>query len=105
MYRDEYVRGGFVMWSNDDETGKRTATLAILFSICLTAVMAIPVVSGNTGAVFGAGAAVLSVAMIYLAVKFYRERTRAAARRLFFYTLIYLPLLLGVALITWKNPN
>ncbi|MDG2122775.1 MAG: heme o synthase [Verrucomicrobiales bacterium] len=105
MYRDEYLRGGFVMWSNADETGKRTATLATIFSLCLASVMLIPIVYGNAGLWFGIGAGLLSVVMVLLALKFYRDRTRATARRLFLYTLIYLPLLLGVALVTWKNPN
>ena len=38
MYREEYCKGGFVMWSNHDESGRKTARLALLFSICLLGV-------------------------------------------------------------------
>ncbi len=31
MYRDEYRKGGFVMWANEDHEGALTARLAVLF--------------------------------------------------------------------------
>ena len=34
MYRDDYRRAGFVMWSNDDESGALTSLLALIFSLC-----------------------------------------------------------------------
>ena len=33
MYREEYTNGGFKMWSNNDETGRKTARIAIFFSV------------------------------------------------------------------------
>ncbi len=32
MYRDEYRKGGFVMWANDDDSGRKTSFLCVLFS-------------------------------------------------------------------------
>jgi len=102
MYREQYIQGGFQMWSNDDETGEKTARLAIVFTICLLATIFIPPLSGDTGWVFAIIAGVLSLVMVWYSVRFQGARTRATARSLFFYTLIYLPLLLGIAILTWK---
>lgn len=103
MYREQYVQGGFRMWSNDDASGARTGGLAVLFSVCLLAVMAIPAAAGDAGRWFLPLAGILSAAMILLSIRFVRQRTRPAARTLFLYTLVYLPALLGVALATWKT--
>src|SRR6056297_1256851 len=35
MYREEYAKGGFKMWSNDDDSGAKTARIAIIFSILI----------------------------------------------------------------------
>jgi protoheme IX farnesyltransferase len=102
MYREEYIRGGFVMWSNDDESGRKTSTLAILFSVLLTALMAIPLMFGFATWLSLVGGGVLSLVMVGMSVEFGRKRDRKAARRLFLYTLIYLPLVLGVLVVSWK---
>jgi protoheme IX farnesyltransferase len=102
MYREEYIRGGFVMWSNDDESGRKTSALAVLFSALLTALMTVPYAVGFGGLISLVGGLLLSLIMLLMSLKFARQRDRGAARRLFFYTLIYLPLVLGVLVISWK---
>jgi protoheme IX farnesyltransferase len=102
MYREEYIRGGFVMWSNDDESGRKTSTLATLFSVMLAALMVVPYVMGFGGWVSLLGGMLLSLGMVWLSLKFFRQRDRGAARRLFFYTLVYLPLVFVVLVVSWK---
>ena len=46
MYRDEYRRGGFIMWSNDDDSGSKTSALALAFAVLLLPVGALPVATG-----------------------------------------------------------
>jgi len=46
-----------------------------------------------SGVVYGAVAAVLGCALLWLAVAFARTRTDESARRLFFGSIVYLPLL------------
>jgi heme O synthase-like polyprenyltransferase len=44
----------------------------------------------------------LALVMMALAVKFARDGERSSARRLFFFTLIYLPVALLVLAIAWQ---
>jgi len=103
MYRDQYRDAGFVMWSNDDESGKKTANLAILFSAMTLALMVVPTIFKFANIGFLIGGVLLSGVMLALAVKFRQTCTRQAARKLFFYTLIYLPLVLVLLVATWKT--
>jgi heme o synthase len=100
MYREEYERGGFVMWSNHDESGKKSSRLALLYALPLLAVWLMPWWCGFAHWAASLGGVILSGVMIWYAWQFCRVCERTAARRLFFYTLLYLPvsLILLVAL-------
>lgn len=102
MYREEYLRGGFKMWSNDDAGGRRTARIALVNALCLTALaVAFPFVSPRM-AWWGAPAGgILGVCMVLLAVRFARSGERSDARRLFLYTLLYLPLMMFASYLAW----
>lgn len=103
MYRDQYRDAGFVMWSNDDESGVKTANLAVLFSAMTLALMAVPSFYGFANLGFLIGGGLLSAIMLGLALRFRQSCTRQAARKLFFYTLIYLPLVLLLLVLTWRG--
>lgn len=103
MYREEYERGGFVMWSNGDESGGRTARLALAFSIAVAALPLLPVVTKVVAVWFLAPGILLGALMVWLALRFYRSRERSDARTLFFFTLLYLPLILTAALLAWRS--
>ncbi|MBP7949626.1 MAG: heme o synthase [Verrucomicrobiales bacterium] len=94
MYREEYIRGGFVMWSNDDVSGAKTSRLALLFSV-LTAVLSLhPWLAGFASPVFAVVGLLLGGWLVWLSLVFCKTRERSAARRLFFATLLHLPLIL-----------
>ncbi len=101
MYREEYERGGFVMWSNDDEDGARTSKLAVLFSVCLLILQVGLVFSGIMHWWAAIAGGLLAGAMLWLAVKFRKTRDRKDARSLFFFTLLYLPLAMAVSYFAW----
>ncbi len=101
MYRDQYRNAGFVMWANRDDRGTLTAVLSLVFSICTTVWMALPCLFGFGNLVSLVGGTILGGVMIALAVRYGKTRSRIDARRLFFYTLIYLPLVLGLLAFTW----
>lgn len=103
MYRDEYLKGGFVMWANDDASGGKTSRLALLFSFCTMSLALIPPLSGHTSIWFLPLALLVNSALILFAWKFYKTRDHASARKLFFYTLLYLPLMLGLSMIFWRQ--
>jgi heme o synthase len=96
MYREEYERGGFVMWSNGDLTGDLTSKLALLFSGLLTALMLQPQLAGFAGVGHSLGGVALGLWLVGLAWRFRKSRQRPDARRLFLATLLHLPLALGL---------
>ncbi|MGI9241997.1 MAG: heme o synthase [Verrucomicrobiales bacterium] len=103
MYRDQYRDAGFVMWSNNDESGVKTGNLAILFSAMTLALMVVPSIYGFANLGFLIGGGLLSGTMLFLALRFRQSCTRQAARKLFFFTLIYLPLVLLLLVLTWRG--
>lgn len=104
MYRDEYRRGGFVMLANEDEQGRTTSTHALGYAAAMLLLMFYPVAKGLVHAVwFLPGALALSGWLCWLAWGFFRVPERATARRLFFCTLAYLPLVLLLTALTWAK--
>lgn len=103
MYRDEYRKGGFVMWANDDDTGNRTARLALIFSILAAALMLLPVMSGRTNGFFLIPSLLINAVLIVLSLRFQKARDRVSARKLFLFTLIYLPALLVCTAMFWRR--
>jgi heme o synthase len=96
LYREEYARAGFIMLPVLDATGRRTSRLAAGFAFALLLVSFGPFVLGLAGPVYLTGALVLGLVFAGCAVRFWRGRTEACARRLFYASLLYLPVLLGV---------
>jgi protoheme IX farnesyltransferase len=100
MYRDEYAAAGFIFLTGRDTNGSATSRQAVLYSLCLVPVSLVPAFIGlNTPAYF-IGALVLGAAFCGLALRFAWQRTRDAARVLFFASIIYLPLLLALLVAT-----
>lgn len=103
MYREEYESAGFVMWSNNDVTGKLSAWLCVIFSLGLLAVSVWPSFVGLAHWGHGVASLLAGGWLIGLSLRFTRELDRAAARRVFLFTLLYLPLVLGSLLVFWTR--
>lgn len=99
MYREEYLRGGFVMWSNDDPTGKKTARLALQWTLPMLGLCLWPPLAGFASAWFALPALAATLYLLKLVFVFRRTGERSDARRLFLATLLYLPVML-IALLT-----
>ena len=93
IYRDDYARAGFPMLPVIEPDGRSTARQVVIYSLALLPVSLAPAAIGMTGALYFAGALVLTLAFIGLAVRFALTRSIPDARRLFFGSIIYLPLL------------
>jgi protoheme IX farnesyltransferase len=96
IYRDDYARAGMKMLSVDDADGGSTFRQATLNAAALLPVGLVPFVLGMAGAVYFAGALVLSAGLFLLAVMAARAPSPVTARRLFLATLIYLPAILAL---------
>lgn len=93
MYREEYARAGFPFLPIIEPEGHRTARYVVGFTLALIAASLAPLAIGLAGWGYGATAIGLGAIFMVEAVRFSRQRTLAAARRLFHWSLIYLPLI------------
>ena len=101
MYREDYARGGFVMLTHQDEHGAATGRQAVNYSFALLLVSLLPSLLGIAGREYFVGAFLLGAGMVYCAARMQLAPGRLHARQLFFASIIYLPLLLG--LLAWDK--
>ncbi len=99
MYRDDYRRGGFAMLPLSDPTGRLTAQTMVLTSLILVPLGLAGVIYGVAGWWFGGAAVLLGLWMTTASVRFLLNSTDQNARRAFFVSIAYLPLLLLVMVI------
>jgi protoheme IX farnesyltransferase len=93
MYRDDYRLAGFPMLPVIDSDGRRTGREAVVYAAALLPASLVPTLAGVSGNAYAVIAAALGVALLATAVSFAVTRSDIAARRLFFGSLIYLPLI------------
>jgi len=93
MYRDEYARAGIPLLPVIEPDGRSTGRQAVLYAAALLPVSLLPTVVGLATAWYLAGAFALGVVLLVLSIKFASTRSTADARRLFFGSILYLPLL------------
>lgn len=100
MYREDYTNAGCIMITGSDPHGRITSRQALLYSLCLTVITLLPALIGFNSPLYFCAALALGTAFCGFAMNFALRRDRAAARRLFFYSVVYLPLLLGALVAT-----
>jgi protoheme IX farnesyltransferase len=96
IYRDQYARAGFVMLPVVDPDGTRTGRQAVSHTLGLLPVSLGPFLLHLAGPVYLFGALILGLVFLWFAVQFSRHLTIPRARQLFFVSIMYLPLLLGL---------
>jgi heme o synthase len=93
MYRDDYARAGFPMLPVIEPDGRSTARQAVGYAAALLPVSLAPTLVGMAGTLYFAGALVLTLLFLGLAIRFGLTRSIPDARRLFLGSITYLPLL------------
>ena len=96
MYRDDYAKAGFAMLPVFDSNGRRTAVQTVSHTLGLLPISLCPFLFKLAGVVYLVGALVLGLAFLWQAVQFSRELSTQRARQLFYASILYLPLLLGL---------
>jgi protoheme IX farnesyltransferase len=96
LYRDDYRRGGFKMLPVDDPELRRTGRQILLYSAALFPVSLLPVMTHVAGRIYSVSAVLLGVFFFAFALSCATRRTRGEARKLFFVSIIYLPVLLAI---------
>ncbi len=99
MYKDDYARAGFVMLPVVDQTGERTGRQALCHTLGLLPISLCPFIFHMVGPIYLTGALILGTLFLWCAFDFSRNLTLKHARRLFFASIIYLPLLLALMVI------
>ena len=95
MYRDDYARAGIPLLPVLEPDGRRTGHQALLYAAALWPVSLLPALVGLADAPYSIVATGLGLVFIALAALFARQRTIVSARRLFLFSITYLPLLWG----------
>ncbi|MBA2258959.1 MAG: protoheme IX farnesyltransferase [Acidobacteria bacterium] len=93
MYREDYARAGFPMLPVIEPDGRSTARQSVLYAAALLPMSLMPTLAGLTTSTYFVGALVLTLLFVGLAVRFAMTRSAGDARRLFFGSITYLPLL------------
>jgi protoheme IX farnesyltransferase len=99
LYRDDYAAGGFKMLPVVDEDGVATGRQMVLYGLALIPVSLMPVGLGMAGPVYFVFAIVFGLAFLGFGVACALRKTRPDARRMFFASIVYLPLLLAAMML------
>lgn len=93
LFRDDYARAGLPMLSVVDTGGGLTGRQSALWAATLVPMSLLPFLTGLADGRYAVGALVLGVLQLAVAFQFARHRSEVNARRLFYASITYLPLL------------
>jgi len=104
MLRDDYERVGFKLIPPHDAAGRTIGRHMVAWLILLVPLSGLPTYLGYTGVVYLVGALAASLVFLSVGIGAARDLTDRAARRVFFGSLIYHPVLLGLMLVDTVGP-
>jgi len=93
MYRDEYARAGMPLLPVIEPDGRSTGRQAVLYTAALIPLSMMPTGVGLATARYLVGAIALGAILMLLSLEFSVKRDLPTARRLFFGSILYLPVL------------
>ncbi len=93
MYRDEYARAGMPMLPVIQPDGRSTGRQAVIYTAALIPLSMMPTGVGLASPWYMVGALTLGAVLMVLSLEFSAKRTIDTARRLFFGSILYLPIL------------
>ena len=96
LYREDYARAGVRVLPVVDRDGASTERQIVVASVGLLAVSLLPTVMGWTSSIYLGGALVLGVAFVAVGLSHALAPSSLSARRVLYFSLLYLPLLLGL---------
>ena len=93
VYRQDYLKGGFKMLSWNDDLGTTTSRHIFIHSLLLLPVSSSLFFLGHSGLVYFLIAITISLIFIFYSVLFYKSPTIKTAKQVFYFSIIYLPIL------------
>ncbi|CAL9133046.1 unnamed protein product [Musa acuminata var. zebrina] len=104
LCRNDYIAGGFRMFSLADASGQRTALVSLRNCLYLLPLGLLAYNWGLTSKWFALESSLLTIFSSISALLFVRERTSKNARRMFYGSLLYLPVFMS-GLLLHRQPN
>ncbi|MDZ4820565.1 MAG: heme o synthase [Planctomycetota bacterium] len=99
IYRKQYGDAGLQMLTVVDPSGQRAGLQAVLASLALLPIVLLPGIH-NIGLMYLIGVIVLGLVYVYYSINFLFNRNDAAARRLLHASLIYLPAVMALFIVS-----
>ena len=93
MYREDYARAGFPMLPVIEPDGRSTARQSVVYAAALLPLSLAPTLVGMATTNYFIAALILTLAFVGLTLRFAQTRAVRDARRVFFGSILYLPLL------------
>lgn len=100
LYREDYERGGIRMLPVVEPDGRSTAREIVFYTLALIPVSLLPAFLKLSGTLYLVGAIVLGLLFLYFAISAARHKSKAGARLLLRASVLYLPLLLGLMIVS-----
>jgi protoheme IX farnesyltransferase len=99
MYREDYARAGLPMLPVIEPDGRSTARQAVVYTAALLPVALAPTLVGMAGTSYFVGALICTLIFLGFSLRFAMTRAVRDARRLFFTSIIYLPVLWALMIV------
>jgi heme o synthase len=96
LYRDDYAKAGYRMLPVVDPTGRFTCLAILLYWLALMPLGLVITFRGMAGCLFAAASLLMGLALFLLSLQLRAAKTEHNARRMFFASIAYLPLLLAM---------
>ena len=93
MYREDYARAGFPMLPVIEPDGRSTARQSVLYTAALLPLSLAPTLIGIATPTYFVAALLLTLGFLVLTLQFAKTRSVGDARRVFFGSIVYLPIL------------
>ncbi len=107
LYSEDYERAGIRMLPAVEKDGRSTTRKIVLYSVVLIPVSVLPVMLGIVGSVYLAGAVILSLGYFWFGLRLRKlqlapaaSESKPAARRLLQASVLYLPLLFALLMLS-----
>ncbi len=99
IYKEDYARAGLLMLPQRDPKGNRAFLEVLATSLVLIPLSLTPTILGMTGSLYFCAALLLSLSLLFFALRASVLRSRLQARVLLHVTVIYLPLIYAMMVI------
>lgn len=99
IYRDDYIKGGFKMLSWNDPEARMTANQILFNSVFLLMASINLFFTSDSGLIYLLCVLAIGLVFVFYGAKFFVDRSIACARKVFFISIIYLPLLFAALVI------